>query len=142
VRGLEQLDVLIGDWAVVSKKYPEGRGRTSVRPTEDGKFVRIDSLMEDERFPRSLQIVGSDDESEECTALYFDSRGVHRVYRMRVADGEWRAWRDAPGFNQRFTGKISEDGTTIAGQWEVSEDGKSWKVDFDLNFTKAAGGHS
>ncbi len=136
MRGLEQLNVLIGDWAVASKKYPEGRGRTTVRPTEDGKFLRVDSQMEDERFPRSLQIVGSDDGSEECTALYFDSREIHRVYHMRLADGEWSAWRDAPGFNQRYIGKISADGRTIAGQWEKSEDGSNWEVDFDLTYTK------
>ncbi len=136
MRKLEQLNVLFGDWAVASKKYPEGRGRTAVRPTEDGKFVRVDSQMEDERFPKSLQIVGSDDESEDCTALYFDSRGVHRIYQMRVAGGEWKTWRNAPGFNQRFIGKISADGKTIAGQWEKSEDGSNWEVDFDLTFTK------
>jgi len=44
VRRLEQLDVLMGEWAVASKKYPEGRGRTTVRPTEDGKFVRVDPV--------------------------------------------------------------------------------------------------
>jgi len=140
VRGLEQLDALMGEWAVASKKYPEGRGRTTARPTEDGKFVRVESQMEDERFPRSVQVVGSDDESEDCIALYFDSRGVHRVYHMRVADGEWRAWRDAPGFNQRYIGKISADGKTIAGQWEFSKDGKSWNVDFDLTYTKVGNG--
>jgi hypothetical protein len=59
---------------------------------------------------------------------------------MRVADGEWRAWREAPGFNQRYIGKISADGKTIAGQWEFSEDGKSWNVDFDLTYTKVGTG--
>ena len=140
--GLEQLEPLLGEWTSSSKTYPEGRGRMTVAPTEAGKFVRIESQIEDERFPRSVQIVGCDDAVEDCTALYFDSREVHRIYQMRVSDREWKVWRDAPGFNQRYIGKISADGKTIAGQWEFSEDGKSWKVDFDLNYAKAAGGHS
>jgi hypothetical protein len=61
---------------------------------------------------------------------------------MALAEGEWRIWREAPGFNQRYTGKLSDDGRSITGRWEFSEDGKSWNVDFDLNYTKAAGGQS
>jgi len=68
--------------------------------------------------------------------LYFDSRGVHRVYGMTVADGVWKMWRGAPGFNQRYVGKISDDRKTIIGQWEMSEDGKQWHVDFDLSYRK------
>lgn len=135
-RGLEQLDVLLGEWIAESKKYSEGRGRMTVAPTEDGKFLRIESSQEDTRFPQSVQLVGSDESRDECTALYYDTRRVHRVYRMSVVDGVWRMWRDAPGFNQRYVGKIQDAGKTIAGHWEFSEDGESWKVDFDLTYTK------
>lgn len=138
-KGLEQLDALLGEWTSSSKTYPEGRGRMTVAPTEDGKFLRIHSQIEDERFPVSTQIAGSDDARDECTVLYYDSRGVHRVYLMSLVGGEWRTWRDAPGFNQRYIGKVSEDGRSITGRWEMSEDGKHWKVDFDLNYEKVAG---
>jgi hypothetical protein len=133
---MEQLDVLVGDWTAVSKKYSEGRGHTRVAPTEDGKFLRIESRQEDQRFPHSTQIVGADDSRDDCTVLYYDSRGVHRVYHMTVTDGVWKMWREAPGFNQRYIGKIIDGGKTIAGQWEFSEDGKSWEVDFDLTYRK------
>lgn len=103
----------------------EGRGRITVAPTADGKFLRIDSRTADERFPQSTQIV--------------DSRGVYRLYRMSLTQREWKSWRNAPGFNQRYIGKISDDGRTITGRWEMSEDGTSWKVDFDLNYEKVAG---
>ena len=55
---------------------------------------------------------------------------------MTVADGVWKMWRGAPGFNQRYVGKISDDRKTIIGQWEMSEDGKQWHVDFDLSYRK------
>ena len=83
--GLDQLRLLAGEWITESKKYSEGRGRTKVAPTEGGKFLRI------------------------------ESRGVYRVYRMTVVGGVWKMWRQAPRFNQRYTGKISGDGKTIAG---------------------------
>jgi hypothetical protein len=133
---LEKLDVLVGDWTSSSKTYPEGRGLMKVAPTEDGKFLRIESRIEDERFPVSTQIIGGDDARDECTVLYYDSRAVHRVYNTTVADGVWKVWREAPKFNQRYIGEISEDGRTIAGRWEFSEDGKNWKVDFDLSYEK------
>jgi hypothetical protein len=135
-RGLEQLDVLLGDWTAESKKYSEGRGRMKVAPAEGGKFLRIESSQEDARFPQTEQLVGSDESRDECTVLYHDSREVHRVYRMSVVDGVWRMWREAPGFNQRYVGHIRDGGNTIEGQWEFSEDGESWKVDFDLTYRK------
>ena len=48
-------------------------------------------------------------------------------------------WRDAPGFSQRFTGRVSDDGGTINGAWESSTDGVSWTHDFDLMYTRVGG---
>ena len=33
-------------------------------------------------------------------------------------------------------GTFSEDGKTIVVRWEIEEDGKPWKTDFDLTYTK------
>ena len=68
--------------------------------------------------------------------LYFDSRGVSRVYQMSLSDGVWKMWREAPGFSQRFMGTWSSDGRTIRGRWEESGDGSHWEHDFDLTYTK------
>lgn len=134
--GLEQLSVLLGEWTGSSKAFSEGHARMSVALTEDGRYVRIDSKEDDKRFPEGTQLIGGDDARDECTVLYYDERGVRRVYNTSVEGGVWRVWREAPGFNQRYIGRISEDGRSIAGQWEFSEDGKDWKVDFDLNYEK------
>ena len=134
--GLARLEVLVGKWTSASRKYPDGRGRMTVAPTEGGKYLRIEAQVDDPRFPVSTQVVGGDEASDQYTSLYHDSRGVHRVYHMTVALGVWKIWREAPGFNQRYTGQISGDGKTIAGQWEFSEDGSKWEVDFDLSYRK------
>ena len=134
-RGLDQLKPLLGEWVVESKAFSEGRGHATVVLTEEQ--VHPPALARRRQaFPRGVQLIGSDESTDECTALYYDSRGVYRVYRMTVKDRVWTVWREAPRFNQRFTGSISDDGRTITGQWEMSEDGKHWKVDFDLNYTK------
>ena len=39
-------------------------------------------------------------------------------------------------FGGMGVGKISEARKTITGQWEMSEDGKQWHVDFDLSYRK------
>lgn len=138
--GLDQLAPLLGEWTSRSKTFPEGRGRVTAAPAEDGNFVRIESVEENDLFPHSTQLIGSDDSSEECTVLYTDARGVHRVYRTTLSQGVWTMWRDAPGFNQRYTGIMKDGGNVIEGQWEMSEDGKTWKVDFDLTYTKVGAG--
>ncbi len=79
---------------------------------------------------------GGDDATGTYCLLQFDSRVVSRIYEMRLRDGVWTLWRDAPGFLQRFTGTFSGDGRTIRGRWEKSGDGSQWEHDFDLTYTK------
>ena len=68
--------------------------------------------------------------------LYFDSRGVSRVYQMSLNDSVWKIWRDVPGFSQRFTGTVSDGGNIIMGYWEKSGDGSTWERDFDVTYKK------
>jgi hypothetical protein len=68
---------------------------------------------------------------------YFDRRGVHRVYAVSLADGQWRFWRDAPGFSQRFTGTFSDDGDTITGQGQLSRDGSRWEGDLAITYHRS-----
>jgi len=69
--------------------------------------------------------------------LYADNRGVSRIYKMSLAENVWKIWRAAPGFHQRFIGRISPDQRSIEACWEKSNDGFIWENDFDLTYTKA-----
>lgn len=88
--------------------------------------------------PDGIAIIGFDAPRAIYLQHYFDSRGVARLYDMAFADKVWTLQRFAahPDFSQRFTGRFSEDDTTIAGRWETSSDGTSWLHDFDLTYTR------
>ncbi|MFU8871925.1 hypothetical protein [Micromonospora sp. SL4-19] len=144
---LARLDVLVGRWTVRPKVEGLGAAWTEVSWVEGGQHLRLftdaepapdtapQAWRENAPFP-TTQLVGLDDAGEEFSVLYADARGVHRVYRMTFADGVWRMWRDAPGFHQRFTGVLSDDGDTIDGRWEGSTDGVEWALDFELTYRR------
>ena len=82
-----------------------------------------------------------DENGEGYLQHYFDSRGVARVYRMGFADGVWTLGRNEPDFSpldfsQRYSGRFSDDGTSIDGVWEICEDGETWRKDFDLTYRR------
>ena len=60
------------------------------------------------------------------------------MYETSLEEGVWRLWRDAPGFCQRFTGALSDDGCRIEGAWEKSVDGREWLHDFALTYSRTA----
>ncbi len=139
---------LIGSWEFQASSDGRflGRGSTTFEWTEDGAFVR--QHANDEPDPATTTewsghspmpvtaILGFDDSNGERTMLYSDARGVFRIYRMTLTDEAWTVWRDAPGFNQRFVGRIEDGGETIRGAWETSEDGSEWTVDFDMVYRR------
>jgi hypothetical protein len=91
--------------------------------------------------PDGLAVIALDAGRGTFLQHYFDSRGIARVYAMRLEDGIWTLWREVPDFSpldfaQRFTGTFSDDGTTIVGRWEIAHDGSTWEHDFDLTYVR------
>src|SRR5262245_18645084 len=112
--GLATLDRLVGTWTVTgSHPYLPGRplnGRVTFERIEEGAFVRMHSKMEDPEIPEGVAIFGTDDASNACTMLYFDVRGVARLYHVQF-DVDGFTWsREAPQFSQRFRVTIAADG--------------------------------
>lgn len=81
-------------------------------------------------------IIGGDEANPELSVLYADDRPVSRVYRMTWDGTVWKIWRDAPGFRQRFEGRLGNRGRSIVGHWDKCEDGKTWVRDFDMAFVQ------
>jgi hypothetical protein len=115
---------------------PGVRGRATFEWLEGGAFLVQHSEADHAGVPIATMIIGRDDSAETYCVLYFDSRGVSRVYQMSLVSGVWKMWREAPGFWQRFTGRFSDDGMTITASWEKSGDGSNWKHDFDLTYAR------
>jgi hypothetical protein len=86
--------------------------------------------------PSGIAIIGPGDDPGYLCQHYFDSRGVKRVYRTSLEQGTWRLRREAPGFHQRFAGRLSDDGSRIEGAWEKSADGLEWERDFALTYIR------
>ncbi|GAA1841797.1 hypothetical protein GCM10009836_21490 [Pseudonocardia ailaonensis] len=137
------LDVLVGEWTAEARFSftPEPvSGRMSVAWDVGGAFLVQRSTAEHPDAPDCLAVIAPDGEA--YVQHYFDSRGVVRVYRMTLRDNEWTLLRDQPDFSpldfaQRYVGAIGEDGRTITGRWETSQDGgATWELDFDLDYRK------
>ncbi len=144
---LDRLDVLIGQWemeAMFGAGYfgpgtsaMTGRGGRTTFEWLEGRFFLIQRfVVEHPAAPSGISIIGAGADPDTFTQHYYDSRGVARVYRMSLDGRVWKLWREAPGFWQRYSGLISDDGTTITGAWEGSADGQEWKHDFGLTYLK------
>lgn len=136
---LQRLETFVGDWvtevSVGGETLAHGRARFRWMEGEGG-FLVYHADAEPTDYPSGTLLIGGDDAMDSYSVLYFDSRGISRIYQMSLGDGVWKMWRDAPGFLQRFTGVFSKDGKTIKGAWETSSDGSHWELDFDLTYTR------
>ncbi len=127
---LAPLEVLVGEWEMESPQYPGSRGRLTFEWFEGGAFL-VERMA-----GNATWMIGRDESTQTYCMLYFDSRGVSRIYEMSFEQNTWKIWRNAPGFSQRFEGIFADDGNTIRCRWEKSVDGSNWEHDFDLVYTK------
>jgi len=143
---LERLDAFVGAWSIeasIPSFGPTGTaGRSVFEWALGGQFLVQRSEVDHPQAPNALMVHAVDPETGAYTQHYFDSRGVVRVYDMSFEDGVWKLVRDKPDFTplkfaQRFVGRFSGDGSTIAGAWEASHDGGStWELDFELTYKR------
>ena len=101
---------------------------------EGERFLLQRSRTDHSDFPDSLIVFGADDDG--LSMHYFDSRGVHRIYRVNLSGEVWRMWRHSPGFSQTFEGRLSADGNTIEGLWKLSRDDTTWDDDLAITFRR------
>jgi hypothetical protein len=143
---LARLAVLVGEWRIVPrfKDAPPADigGRVVFEWMPGMRFLIQRWEVPVPEAPDGLAVIGADPESDgSFLQHYFDSRGVARVYKMSFDDGIWQLRRESPDFSpldfaQRYTGTLSDDGTTISGSWEICHDGRTWEHDFDLTYIK------
>jgi len=137
---LKAFSILIGEWTTVGTHGlvpgTTYHGRTSFEWLEGGAFLMMRSEIDEPGIPSGISIFGSDNELGKYFILYFDERGVSRRQDASLQDNVLKWWRTAPGFSQRSTLTIVDDGRTIIAKGELSRDGVSWEKDLDLTYTR------
>src|SRR5436309_1557323 len=98
--GLKSLDILVGEWSVeisnmsfLSDPSAIVRGQDRFEWLEGGAFLIRHWDVEHGGFPNAVGVIGRDDSIEVYSMLYFDSRGVSRIYKMSLKEGIWKLWR-------------------------------------------------
>ena len=140
---LEPFDALIGEWtAEMTHPAFEGlvvRGQVTYEWLEGARFLLQHAVNEHPDFPDSLSVIGVMEGETDLSMQYFDSRGVHRVYAVGFDGRELTLERDDPGFAQRLTARLSDDGSTLEGVWQLNEGGKGYSDDLAVVFRRDSG---
>jgi hypothetical protein len=146
---MKEFDPLIGEWhgegAIPIEPPMKVSAEVTIEPL--GEFIVMRSKGEPAEMPDSVSIIGGAPDGDPQPMHYFDSRGVKRLFMTAVEDSTWKIWRaagedwngpDGPGFNQRFIGEISADGSSIEGRWErgMRDAGDRWEMDFPINYVR------
>ena len=136
----ERLEALVGQWSLQAippggPPWPGG-GRVTFEWLEGAPLLIQRFEVDQPAAPDGIAVIGCDGLNDTYFQLYTDERDVQRIYAMSLNGGVWTLFREGAPFSQRFTGRFSEDGKTIDGRWEAAEDGKTWRTDFDLIYTR------
>ena len=137
---LKPFEKLIGEWKTIGTHpyFPDTtfHGHTSFKWIEGGAFLIMHSEIDEEGIPSGIAVFGSDDVTGEYFMLYFDERKVSRKCDVSFSDNQLKWWRNTPGFSQRFTWTISNDGDSIISKGELSKDNTTWENDLELTFNR------
>ena len=141
---LEPFQALIGEWSIeMTHPMLEDavvRGWATYEWLEGGRFLIQRASNEHPDIPDSLSVIGVMEGEDGLSMQYFDSRGVHRVYAIGFDGRELTLERDAPGFAQRGSAELSDDGSTLAGVWQLNEDEQGYRDDLAFTYRRASGG--
>ena len=137
---LEPFQALIGEWAL-ELTHPSVadtvvRGRTAFEWLEGGRFLIQRAVNDHPDFPDSLCVIGVMEGESDLSMQYFDSRGVHRVYAIGFDGRELTLERDYPGFAQRARAMLDDDGSTLAGVWQLNQDDQGYRDDLAFTYRR------
>ena len=124
---LAPFDALIGRWATEATHPAFDAvvpGSIAFAWLEGGHFLVVRAQNDHELFPDWIGLV----------LEYFDSRGVRRTYGVSLDDGALRMWRDAPGFDQRYSATLGHD--AFEGLWQLARTPGDWQDDLRVTYRR------
>ena len=137
---LRPLEFLVGEWRTTGT-HPMLSGdslvgRTSFTWEQGGAFLVMRSQVDHPKIPDGLAIIGSDDGAGRFAMIYFDQRGVSRIFEVTLGEGTvtWR--RDDPEFAQSVTLAAEEGGARLIGTGSMSIKGGEWTDDLSQVYTR------
>jgi hypothetical protein len=134
---LQPFGALIGTWATEAT-HPQVDavvpGSITFEWLEGGHFLVQRSHNEHELFPDAISVIGAPEAGDELVMEYFDSRGVRRTYGISLDDGVLRIWRDAAGFDQRYSATLAPD--TFEGQFQLARTPGDWQDDLKVTYRR------
>jgi hypothetical protein len=139
--GLAPFAALVGTWGTTAT-HPlldgEVPGTCTWEWLAGGRFLIQRTVNDHALVPDAIAVLGAPEhgDGDELTLEYFDSRGVRRTYGAAFEDGVLRFWRDAAGFDQRFSAR--PEATAFEGRWEVAETPGAWKDDLAVRYRRRA----
>jgi hypothetical protein len=137
---LEPFDALIGSWATEATHPAFDAvvpGRITFEWLEGGHFLVVRARSDHELFPDWIGVVGAPEGGDGLVLEYFDSRGVRRTYGVSLDDAVLRMWRDAPGFDQRYSATLGHD--AFEGLWQLARTPGDWQDDLKVTYRRTTG---
>ena len=130
---------LVGDWTTQATHVALSgtlHGRVRFEWLAGERFLLQHAATDHPDVPDALSVIGVMEGDQHLSMQYFDSRGVHRIYRIAFDGTELWIWRDAPGFAQRSTARLSSDGLSLEGVWELNEKDQGFRHDMTISYRR------
>ena len=120
------------------------RGSSEIEWLEGERFLIYRSSYDHPDIPDSISIIG---DTDGLRMHYFDTRGVHRIFKVTVTSTGWEmtmdrhapagsfASPDAP-FSQRITYTFEDKDRTMSGKAMLSYDNVKWDDDLEITYRR------
>ena len=134
---MRPFDALVGSWTTEAT-HPQldgvVTGTASFEWLEGRHFLIQRTHFDHALVPDSISVIGAPEDGDGLVMEYFDSRGVRRTYWTSLTDGVWHWWRDAAGFEQRFTATLAPD--AFDGHGELARTTGEWRDDLSVSYRR------
>jgi hypothetical protein len=139
-KALAALEPFIGNWdyTMYNSWFLESmdtkvKGFTSIERLDDS-FVLVRSTDADKK-PSDTWVIGYSDPEERYRMLYYDQRGVARIFETTFDGKKLEFLREDKDFYQRMSLEVTEAGLHAVA--EASDDkGKTWRKDLEMDYVR------